>query len=380
MPKSLKKSSYQSVLSDIEELCLNARKALGLMYWKVGQRIVKAEQEGEEKAPYGKQLIKHLSRDLTAKFGSGFSESHLEKMRRFYLENRISLPAEKLPLSHQIEALSIKDPKRRKMLLEKAMRKNLTRRQFRELLRKEKISLEPQLSNIPAPKEPAKLPVTRSRLYTYQVLEPTYIHPIEEYLTIDLGFNFLIQEEIGLKLKQGEIIESIKTNTEKSFLNANGRRLHADSRRLSVRKNLRVSALDSRESALNIYSFKRSDATKKELYTYKALVERVVDADTIYLNIDLGFNSWYREKVRLRGIDCPEIDTKEGQEVKRFVEAKLKEVEFIVVKTYKEDKYERYLADIFYQAKQENLEIVLEEGSFLNQELLDKGLASIVQA
>ena len=65
MPKPLRKSSYQSILSDIETLYLNARKALGLMYWKAGERIVKAEQEGEEKAPYGKQLIKHLSKDLT---------------------------------------------------------------------------------------------------------------------------------------------------------------------------------------------------------------------------------------------------------------------------------------------------------------------------
>ena len=70
MSKRLRKSSYRSILSDIVELCLNGRRALGQMYWGIGRRIVKAEQEGEERAPYGKQLIALLSRDLTAKFGA----------------------------------------------------------------------------------------------------------------------------------------------------------------------------------------------------------------------------------------------------------------------------------------------------------------------
>jgi endonuclease YncB( thermonuclease family) len=338
MKKPLTNSSYQKFLSDIEAICLEGKRALGQMYWKIGRRIVVQEQKGEEKAPYGKQLIICLSKDLTEKFGKGFSETNLEYMRRFYLENRISQPAGKLPMSLQIEALSIKDPKRRKFLLEKAMRKNLTRDQFRQLLHNEKISTEPELTNTTAQKEPVKLSVTRSHLYTYQILEPSYIHPEEEFCVVDLGFNFTIKAKIGESLKQGDIIESTKTKDK--------------------------------------YSFKKSDAKSKELYTYKALVERVVDADTFWLNIDLGFNSWYREKVRLRGIDAPELSTKEGQEAKKFVESKLKEVDFVVIKTYNEpDKYERYLADIFYQVQETDPQKVLEEGIFLNQQLLSVKLA-----
>ena len=66
---------------------------------------------------------------------------------------------------------------------------------------------------------------------------------------------------------------------------------------------------------------------------------------------------------------------KEGQEAKAFVEEQLKKVEFIIVKTYKDDKYGRYLADVFYKAKEENAKTVLEDGIFLNQELLNLGLA-----
>ena len=65
------------------------------------------------------------------------------------------------------------------------------------------------------------------------------------------------------------------------------------------------------------------------------------------------------------------MDTKAGQDAKKYVEAKLKEVEFVVVKTHKSDKYDRYLTDIFYLKDEDNPLAVLEEGTFLNQELLD---------
>ena len=42
-------------------------------------------------------------------------------------------------------------------------------------------------------------------------------------------------------------------------------------------------------------------------YTYKALLVRVVDGDTVDVNIDLGFNCWMLERVRLEGIDTAEI-------------------------------------------------------------------------
>ena len=44
------------------------------------------------------------------------------------------------------------------------------------------------------------------------------------------------------------------------------------------------------------------------LYTYEAFLERVVDGDTIIVRIDLGFDVLKRERIRLRGIDAPEIE------------------------------------------------------------------------
>src|SRR5690625_4055358 len=54
-------------------------------YFEIGKRIVEQEQGGEERAGYGKQVIKKLSKILTAEFGKGFSERNIEQMRQFYL-------------------------------------------------------------------------------------------------------------------------------------------------------------------------------------------------------------------------------------------------------------------------------------------------------
>jgi len=54
-------------------------------YWEVGRRIVEFEQGGEERAEYGKGLLKQLSKDLTSQCGKGFSRANLEYMRKFYL-------------------------------------------------------------------------------------------------------------------------------------------------------------------------------------------------------------------------------------------------------------------------------------------------------
>jgi|GEM_PF-2216521 len=61
---------YQEILSDIESLYRNARKTMVEMYWRIGKRIVEAEQGGEAKAPYGTQLLERLSKDLSVKCGS----------------------------------------------------------------------------------------------------------------------------------------------------------------------------------------------------------------------------------------------------------------------------------------------------------------------
>jgi predicted nuclease of restriction endonuclease-like (RecB) superfamily len=54
-------------------------------YWHIGRAIIEDEQNGEERADYGKQVLKQLSQKLTLKYKRGFDESNLRHMRNFYL-------------------------------------------------------------------------------------------------------------------------------------------------------------------------------------------------------------------------------------------------------------------------------------------------------
>lgn len=54
-------------------------------YYEIGRIIVEEEQNGKDRAEYGKKLLKGLSKELNQEFGKGFSVVNLENMRKFYL-------------------------------------------------------------------------------------------------------------------------------------------------------------------------------------------------------------------------------------------------------------------------------------------------------
>ena len=54
-------------------------------YWEIGRRVVEFDQSGERQAEYGTALLKLLAKDLTARFGRGFSWRNLYLMRNLYL-------------------------------------------------------------------------------------------------------------------------------------------------------------------------------------------------------------------------------------------------------------------------------------------------------
>jgi len=103
-------------------------------------------------------------------------------------------------------------------------------------------------------------------------------------------------------------------------------------------------------------------------YCYKAVVERVVDGDTIDVLISLGFNVKIKERLRLSGIDSPETYgvKKESDEYAAGMIAKNRLIELvenkdIIVKTEKKGKYGRYIAEIFINEQSVN-QILLSEG------------------
>ena len=85
------------------------------------------------------------------------------------------------------------------------------------------------------------------------------------------------------------------------------------------------------------------------MYEYRVKnVTKVVDGDTIDVDIDLGFNISYSQRVRLAGIDTPESRTSDkaekvlGLESKEYLKYKLKDAKNIVIKTEKPDSSEKY--------------------------------------
>jgi len=106
------------------------------------------------------------------------------------------------------------------------------------------------------------------------------------------------------------------------------------------------------------------------MYEYKAIVSRVVDGDTVDVDIDLGFNVWLKkQRIRLYGIDTPESRTRDKVEKIFGNLAKAKVLEFcpvgssIILQTRTDDsrgKYGRILG-----------ELVTLEGTNVNTYLID---------
>ena len=68
-----RQKSYQAVNSAMVEA-----------YWLIGKRIVEEEQNGKERADYGKEIIKNISEEITLEFGKGFSKRTIWEIRQFY--------------------------------------------------------------------------------------------------------------------------------------------------------------------------------------------------------------------------------------------------------------------------------------------------------
>jgi predicted nuclease of restriction endonuclease-like (RecB) superfamily len=89
--------SYDGLLQGVVHLLEEARRSAArsvnaivtAAYWEIGHRIVEHEQQGKRRADYGEALLARLAADLTGRFGRGFSERNLGKMRLFYLSWKI---------------------------------------------------------------------------------------------------------------------------------------------------------------------------------------------------------------------------------------------------------------------------------------------------
>ena len=107
------------------------------------------------------------------------------------------------------------------------------------------------------------------------------------------------------------------------------------------------------------------------MYEYSAIIRRWVDGDTVDVTLDLGFDIWYNNRVRLLGINTPESRTRDLEEKERGLAAKERVNELcpvgstVQLKTTKDGrgKFGRILGEIFMTGVVQSVnQLLIEEG------------------
>ena len=210
---------YSKVSILLEKSRINLRKTVNTFmvstYFEVGKLIVEEEQNGEERAKYGKNIIENLSKKLTKEYGKGFSRRNLEYMRKFYSAYSITQTASaefKLSFSHYLILMRMENIEERNFYEIEAVNNDWSlaelQRQFNSALYerlvlsrdKEKVkelSLEGQI--IEKPKDLIKDPYILEFLgldqlphYSENQLETAIINHNEKFI-MELGKGFLFQ-------------------------------------------------------------------------------------------------------------------------------------------------------------------------------------------
>ena len=93
------------------------------------------------------------------------------------------------------------------------------------------------------------------------------------------------------------------------------------------------------------------------MFEYNAVLDRVIDGDTVDATIDLGFDTWKKTRIRFYGINTPESRTRDLEEKKRGLAAKDRLIEILkandnkfVLKSHGVGKYGRCLGELFVES------------------------------
>ncbi len=248
-----------------------------------------------------------------------------------------TLPRTNLSWSHYQYLIRIDDPLERRRLEQKAVREKINTKDLRAYIpaQRKTLVLTDQSTG-------DKIAYERGMLYHYHILEPDDKHVKDGRMLVDAGFS--VERDVRAaktkSLRSGRLIRAVKVGED--------------------------------------YTVRISPYQTQRLYTYEALVKRVIDGDTMIMRVNLGFRTYITKKMRLRGIDAPEISNALGRRAKIFVQELIDRNPQVVIKTYKEEKYGRFVVDVFTGPKGQDSALIAQEGQYLNQTLLDKGLAVLM--
>lgn len=359
MFEALSTSHYQSCLQTILDLNQQAHQQAQTtlrvirlqLYWHIGQQIHTLMKKNKLTDSSTTQFMQELSADLTTQLGKGFSARNLWYMHEFYaaypkLPTSVQEPAQISWGHYQIlSTISLKSDRREMTKL--ITTKNLTTLDLRQILKTRNVPLKHQTTpkqllttkNTSVP--PKKLTINRGALHTYRLITDEAA-PNPNKLFIDCGFH--ISRDVPLRgIRSPYVKEIVQASTKNGLI-----------------------------------TFKHSDLKPSSLFTYIATIKKVVDGDTLRCRINCDFGTFSNMYLRLRHINAPERGSIKGHEAKAFVTAQLAPCPFVIIKTTTTiDIYGRYVADIFYLPNSNDPQDVLKNGHYLNQILLNQGLATL---
>ena len=216
---------HPSIISDIKSIIAQSKERAiravdhqrTLMYWHIGKRIFEEEQEGKDRADYGKYLIKYLSEQLQPEFGSGFTHRQLERYRQFYRTFPIATALRtQLSWTQYKLLLSVDSEEKREFYIAETVKNNWSSRQLerqvysnlyeRLLLSNDKESVLAVAKNEKLPsdaKEIIKDPMyleflglKREASYYEKDLEAAIITHLQDFLLeLGNGFSFVARQK-----------------------------------------------------------------------------------------------------------------------------------------------------------------------------------------
>ncbi len=188
-----------------------------LMYWQIGKVILEEEQEGKERAAYGKFLIKNISETFQPQYGTGFSVRQLERCRQFYRTFPITTALRtQFSWTHYKTLMSIDNQDKREFYIAETTKNNWAARQLERQVNSqlfERLLLSNDVQSVLAVARNEKLPsdakeiikdpmvleflnLKREAAYYEKDLESAIITHLQDFiLELGNGFAFVARQK-----------------------------------------------------------------------------------------------------------------------------------------------------------------------------------------
>lgn len=209
-------ADLRKIIEDGRRMAYAAASQSAIMtYWRLGERIVEEEQDGERRAAYGTRLLKNLAEQLTREYGKGFSFRSLNEYRRFYLSfNDIEIMhtrVHNLDWSHYRIIMREASPEGRAWYMKEAsaqnwsvrtLERNVTTQYYGRMLasQRDKAALPEPATGEADPMEYLRNPIVaefmgfhRDSSFTESELEQALIDNLEKFI-LELGRGFAFVE------------------------------------------------------------------------------------------------------------------------------------------------------------------------------------------